>query len=155
VLLTVAGRLGVPGQAVQQLVVMGQEPGQGLNPSLKLEVEYAMDKPRRPKSVIYLAISIVPGPLGVPGPSVQKLAEKGLEQRLGQRPLQRLEGEFAMDNPPRQKFAKWIVQSVMLSFSTIQKDTPAIFRETGVITKLALEASTVKPIGKVWTQSTI
>ena len=49
---TVAGRLGVPGQAVQQLVVMGQEPRQGLNPSLKLEVEFAMDNPRRPKSVI-------------------------------------------------------------------------------------------------------
>ena len=70
----------------------------------------------RSSSTIYFfvfQISIVPGPLGVPGPSVQKLAEKGLEQRLGQRPLQRLEGEFAMDNPPRQKFAKWIVQSVV------------------------------------------
>ena len=49
----------------------------------------------------------------MPGPNVQKLAEKVLEQRLGQRPLQRLEGEFAMDNPPRQKFAKWIVQTVV------------------------------------------
>ena len=49
---TVAGRLGVPGQAVQLLVVMGQEPRQGLNPSMKLEMAFAMDNPRRPKSAM-------------------------------------------------------------------------------------------------------